>query len=138
MANQGEIDPYAAPRAPKERSGPVLRVGIMAVLLAGAAAGWSYMQAQPHNEIGAQSAQQEEMTLEQPVQVADAGAAAVPEATPAPAPEAAAPARSTRREAPAPRSEPAPAVQPAPAPVEAIPAPATTVEPIAPAPVQQM
>jgi hypothetical protein len=128
---QRPVDPYAAPHAPKDKSGPVLRVAIMAVLLAGGVAGWSYFASQSDSQGLTPAAEMESAAIETPQQTADAQGLTAPEAIPeaAPAPVAPAPRAEPRRVAPR-------AAAPAPTPTpEPVPAPTTTVapSPVAPA-----
>jgi hypothetical protein len=68
-------DPYASPHAPKMRGGALVRVVILALLLAGAGAGWAYYSSQPSQGL----TPQEEAAVEQRVRVADAGGATSPD-----------------------------------------------------------
>lgn len=108
--NQDELDPYAPPPRHKERSGPLVRVVLIAAMLGLAA--WGYTE---YSSQGGQSLVAEEQTQ----QVADAGPSINPDGSYSviPTPETAAPA--------APSDSPAPAAAPA----ESAPAPADAPEP---------
>ena len=134
-------DPYAAPHAPKECGGAVVRLAVMAMVLGGAALGWSYFASQPSHPLAAAT---NAPAIEQPVRLADAGPIPAPETAPAAAPAAATPA-PVARHATQPRSRnnaaPAEAPQVASPPPETsdatsdmtpAPAPAQTPQPIAP------
>lgn len=124
MPEINERDPYTPPPMHHDRSGPVLRVALLAAMLGVAGMGYAWMQSQP------QTALVPEMAQEQ--QVADAGYQVTPEipvASPETTSVAPTPTPRTRRSAPAERS-------PAPEPVEAAPAPAPI--PAAPTPLPPM
>ncbi|MGD9981686.1 MAG: hypothetical protein AB7H66_15340 [Hyphomonadaceae bacterium] len=126
MPKRRNDDPYAPPPMHHDRSGPILRVAIVAALLGAAA--WGYMTLAPQQ--GEQTALAPEAVQEQ--QVADAGYAPAPEAMPAAEPEATGtPAPATS--APAPRRT-APAAPPAepPPPPSTSSTPPTTPAPIPP------
>lgn len=85
-------DPYAAPHAPKERGGPLLRILIVALLLGAAGAGWAHFSSQPAQPL----APPQEAAADQPIRVADAADSnQTPEGAPAPQPDAAAPTPAT-------------------------------------------
>lgn len=138
MPRQNEpIDPYAAPHAPKEKSGPMLRMGIIALLLVGAGIGYASLP--DSDSQGLVPVEQEEAALPAPPQqFADAGTSTIPapveEAAPTPAPEPARRAPAQRAPVAEPQAEAAP-----PPTTEIAPAmPAPTVEPIAPPVTEQM
>jgi hypothetical protein len=110
MPDINERDPYTPPPMHHDRSGPVLRVALLAGMLALAGMGYAWMQSQPQTALVPEIAEEQ--------QVADAGYQVEPEIpVAAPEPTSVAPAPQTRRSAPAQRA-------PAPAPVEASPEPA--------------
>ena len=120
-----ERDPYATEHAPKSKSGPLLRFGVVGGLLAAAAVGYMTMAEGP----GLTEAPPAEQTTtladasqDQSYTVAPTQEFAVPEA-PAATPAPAAAPRAAAPRAPAPRAEPAPE------PVEALPPPTTMTEP---------
>ena len=123
-------DPYAAPDAPKSKSGPLVRYAILAGLLAAAGAGYATMTSAPGP---AETAAIEAPTAAEPATFADASqdpgyAAAAVEPAPPPRPEPApAPRASPPRETAPPPVEPAlePTPEPTPPPLSA-PAPAAT------------
>lgn len=125
MARKQDRDPYAPPPMHHDRSGAVLRIAILALLLGGAIWGYTIFANQPQTPLVAETAQEQHM--------ADAGATTAPETIPeatsqslAPAsPAPATPAHQPRRAAPAP-------VDPAPEPA---PPPSTSSAPTTPAPI---
>lgn len=127
MARKQERDPYAPPPMHHDRSGAVVRLAIIALLLGGAIWGYTMYTSQPQTPLVAETAQLQQM--------ADAGAAAAPETLPAatsesppePAPAQAAPTPRPRRAAPAPATEPVEA--------EPVPPPSTTSAPATPTPI---
>lgn len=121
-------DPYQTEHAPRSKSGPVLRFGIVAVLLGAAAVfGYSAMTTGPTLT----QAQQEEDTTTLADASQDAGYAASTAEIPAePAPVAEAPT-PTPAPAPARRAAPAPAPEAAP-PTEDLPPPSTVTVPSTP------
>lgn len=113
--NPEEIDPYAPPPRHKERSGPLVRVVLIAAMLGLAA--WGYTE---YSSQGGQSLVAEEQTQ----QIADAGPSINPDGSYSvtQTPETTAPAAAPS-ESPAPASAPTTA-EPAPADT---PAPSTTI-----------
>ncbi len=128
MPEINDRDPYTPPPMHHDRSGAVLRVALLAVMLGAAGLGYAWMQSQP------QTALVPEIVEEQ--QMADAGYQVRPE-VPVAAPDATnvAPeptqAPQARRTAPAERA-PAPTPQPEQAapPPAPIPAPPTPIPPM--------
>ena len=114
-------DPYTPPPMHHDRSGPVLRVAILAAMLGAAGLGYAWMSSQPQTALVPEIAEEQ--------QVADAGyqvdpeiPVAAPESTsvaPTPAPQA---RRRTAPAARAPSPEPEQAAPP-PAPIPAAPTP---------------
>lgn len=142
MPRQNEpIDPYAAPHAPKEKSGPMLRIAIIALLLVGAGIGYATLP--DSDSQGLVPMEQEEAALATPPQqfadAGDAGIQAAPEAAPVAQEPAPAPAPA-RRAAPqrAPAAEPQAEAAPPPTTEIAPVSPAPAVEPIAPPVTEQM
>jgi hypothetical protein len=125
MARKEQRDPYAPPPMHHDRSGAVLRIAILTLLLGGAIWGYTMFANQPQTPLEAETAQEQ--------QLADAGgttaAETLPEATseslPPATPAPAAPARQPRRAAPA-AAEPAP---------EPVPPPSTSSAPTTPTPI---
>jgi hypothetical protein len=101
------VDPYAAPPRHKDKSGAVLRIGLIAVMLGAAAWGYSEFARQPAQDLTAGVEDSEQMAAND-----EAGYAVSPtdELAPAPAPTPATPAIEEPRAAPssAPASEPVP------------------------------
>lgn len=124
MAPRREVDPYAPPPMHHDRSGAVVRMAILAVLLGGGFLGWQYFSS--HRQSAGLVGEEQQM--------ADAGPAAIPEtystppsetaATETAPPPAAAPTPPPRRAA-TPRREAEP---------EPVPPPSTTIEPSSPPP----
>lgn len=111
-------DPYTPPPMHHDRSGAVVRIAMLAVLIAGAGFGWMYFTSHQQQTAGLGAPAAEEQ------QLADNSGMPVYQTNPTPAPEAApavAPA-PVRRAAPA-RSAPAQA------PREIVPPPTTTTSP---------
>lgn len=124
MARREERDPYTPPPMHHDRSGAVVRIAIVAVLLAGAVWGYTAFQGRE------QTALVPEVTEEQ--QMADAAGYA---ATPNPMPEALAPETAPADPTPEPTRRAAPAPADPPATAEPAPPPSTTSTPTTPAPV---
>lgn len=118
MPETKDRDPYTPPPMHHDRSGPVLRVAILAGLLGAAGLGYAWMADQP------QTALAPEVVEEQ--QVADAGYTVTPEALP----EAAPAATPTPAATPAPQRRAAAPVQREPAPEPEVTAPPPAVDPI--------
>ncbi|MGD9966921.1 MAG: hypothetical protein AB7T59_10395 [Hyphomonadaceae bacterium] len=130
MPHRRNDDPYAPPPMHHDRSGPVLRVAVIAALLGAAA--WGYMTFAPRQ--GEQTALAPEAAPEQ--QLADAGYTSAPEtlppavaqpAPPAPAAVTARPRRAAPAAPPPEPAEPAPSASTPPASM-----PPTTPTPIPP------
>lgn len=118
-------DPYAPPPMHHDRSGGVVRVALLAVMLGAAGLGYAWFSGQETTPL---------VPVAEEQQMADAGYDVTPPAIPEATPEAAAPAPT-----PAPvqrsaaRTQRAPAPEPAPEP-EPTPPAAVTPVPTAPAP----
>ncbi|MCC6787124.1 MAG: hypothetical protein IT547_04735 [Hyphomonadaceae bacterium] len=122
MPKQTNRDPYAPPPMHHDRSGPVLRVALLAVLLGAAGLGYAWFAGQETTPLAPPAEQQ---------QLADAGYDAAPPAAPVTTPETAepapAPVPAQRRAAPVERT---PAAESGPTPPAAI-----TPVPVTPAPI---
>jgi len=112
-------DPYAAPHAPKSRSGPILRFAIIGGLLVAGAVGFMNLPRGGESIVPTEETTLAQNDMNAGYVASQANEFVDPPAIPEPAP-AAAPAPS-QRSAP---SEPV---------VEELPAPSTTTEPTAPA-----
>ncbi|MCX7359737.1 MAG: hypothetical protein NT015_16560 [Alphaproteobacteria bacterium] len=113
-------DPYAAPPMHHDRSGGVVRVAILAVMLGAAGLGYAWLSGQETTPL---------VPVAEDQQMADAGYDVAPTPPPAAAPEVASPtptpAPVQRRSAPVERAPaPAPEPEPTPAPAAITPAPA--------------
>lgn len=120
-------DPYAPPPRYRDRSGRLVRVGLMALLLAGLGVGYFAWSATTPQQAALAPQEQQQ-------QLADAGYRAQPEQIPqaqpvSPTPSAATPAPDRRRQAPSGRSS-----RSAPEPQESAPPPVSDV-PTTPAPI---
>lgn len=125
MPKQTETDPYAPPPMHHDRSGPVLRVALLAGMLGVAGLGYAWFSNQEVTPLVPAAEEQ---------QVADAGYSVTPEAVP----ESLPPEPAVTTPAPAPRRAPAARVaEPTPEP-EPTPAPAVTPVPTAPTPLPPM
>lgn len=123
MAPRREVDPYAPPPMHHDRSGAIVRIAILALLLGGGWLGWQYFSS--HDQSAGLVGQEQQM--------ADAGLTTAPETAAPPAAEPAAPApEASPAPTPAPRRSAAP-TRSAPR-AEPVPPPTTTVEPTAPPP----
>lgn len=119
-------DPYAPPPLKKDRSGPILRIVILAGLLGAAALGYAALSAQhPQSAQLSQPGADQQLAENSNTQTDQTAAQATPEATPAPPAPAprAAPARraSSSRRAPVDTPQettPAPTMSTTPAPVD--------------------
>ena len=132
MPKQTNIDPYAPPPMHHDRSGPVLRVALLAGMLGAAGLGYAWFAGQETTPLAPVAEQQ---------QLADAGYdVAPPDAAPVTAPETAQPAptpapvqrraaRAERAPAPTPEPEPTPPAATAPVPVAPTPIPPIDVPP---------
>ena len=124
MTETRQQDPYTPPPMHHDRSGAVLRVGLLAVMLGALGFGYTWYAQQP------QTALVPEVMAEQ--QLADAGYQVAPETLPEAVPPtpalAVTPAPQQRRAAPVERSpEPAAESEPAPIPPIDTPPPSGTV-----------
>ena len=117
MPASREHDPYTPPPMHHDRSGAVLRAGLLAVMLGAIGLGYAWYTQQPRTALAPEIAEEQ--------QTADAGDRVAPESLP-PAP-AAAPAPQQRQEAPVERS-PEPARESEPATTPAAPTPMTPVD----------
>lgn len=118
-------DPYAPPPMHHDRSGPVLRVALLAAMLGLAGLGYAWFAGQERTPLVAETVQEQ--------QVADAGYTVDPTPIPETATESLPPV-ATPAPAPAQRRAAAPSRAPEPAPaVESVP-PAVTPVPTAPTP----
>ncbi|MEJ0059093.1 MAG: hypothetical protein WDM79_05755 [Terricaulis sp.] len=130
MREQQPVDPYAPPPMKRDGSGAVVRIGVIAVMLAGAVWGFTAFNAQQPDEVALTEPApvQQQFAENAPVVVSDTAPLAANDPAPAPAaapaPRRAAPASPAPVEPPAPITTPAPTVTP--------PAPETTPDPVAP------
>ncbi len=127
MARPEETDPYAPPPMHHDRSGPVLRLAILGVLIGGAVWGYTMFASQPQTPLVAETAQEQQMAdagyTVSPSTLPEATSESLPQAAPAPA----APAPQPRRTARAPAEEPAT--------VDPVPPPSMNTAPVSPQPI---
>ena len=133
MPNQtNTTDPYAPPPMHHDRSGGVLRVALLAVMLGAAGLGYAWFSGQETTPL---------VPVAEEQQMADAGYAVAPPVNPEAAPEVAQPtpapapaqrraARTERTPAPAPEPEPTPPAAAAPVPTTPTPLPPSDVPPV--------
>ena len=117
MPKTNTTDPYAPPPMHHDRSGPVVRVALLAAMLGAAGLGYAWFSGQEQTALVPEAAQEQQMAGYQVSSPPEAATESLPAAPPA------ATHAPTQRRAATRTPEPAPAPPPAATPVPAAPTP---------------